>query len=206
MAAKKESEQKEAIRKEEVIVNSGLPEPIITPEMIEDYGLGRGLQNLAAIPASPVKVSGKELEVGLIGFDRNRSLALVCGVEPVQYLSFGKYVALVERADEKRRPNVVLQNYASGGNGKEVRGQILARLSLKHSAIIVCHGVGGRAMKGHKDILWTYVYSVDRFALMTYYLAVKTHLADVGRLEELMEANDGQCVFDVPLDPVNPER
>jgi hypothetical protein len=206
MALRKETEPKDAVQKEEVIMKSGLPESIITPELVAAYGLGQGLQNLAALPATPVKVPGKDLEEGLIGFDRNRSLAVVCGVEPVQYLSFGKYVALIERADDKRRPNVVLQNYSGGGSGKEVRGQILARLSLKHSAIIVCHGVGGRAMKVPEDILWTYVYSVDQFSLMNHYLAVKTHLAKVGRLDELIEANDGQCVFDVPLDPVNPSR
>lgn len=204
MTTKKEAEQKEA-----PTAKRGLTESILTPELIEAYGLEHGLKNLSALPAIPVKVPGKELDEGLIGFRRWRKaqmLALVCGVEPVQYISQGKFVALVERADDRRRPNVVLQNFSGGGDGEEVRGQILARLSLQHSALIVCHGVGGKAIKGPKDILWTYVYSIDRFDLMAYYLTSKTQLGNAGRLEELIEANDGQCVFDVPLDHVNPHK
>lgn len=201
MTTKKETEQKE-----EVIVKSGLSEKILTPELIERYELERGLKILVSLPAVPSKVPGKDLEAGFIGLGSGQKLVLACGVEPNQYLTFGKFVALVERAGDNRRASVVLQNYAGGGNSQEVRGQILARLSLKHSAIIVCHGAGGRSIKVPKDVLWTYAYYIDRLDLMTYYMMAKTQLGNASLLAELIEANDGQCVFDVPLDPVNPSK
>ncbi len=203
------TDKKEKVQKPVSLVESGLSSSIFPPDLIELYGLDHGLKNLSALPSSPIAVPGKQLDAGLVGFrrwQRGQTLALVCGVEPVQYLSLSKFVALIDRADNKHRPNVVLQNFAGGGDDQDVRGQILARLSLKHSAIIVCHGAGGKSIKCPKDILWTYVYSIERFDLATYYMAAKRQVANSGLLEELIEANDGQCVFDVPLDHVNPRN
>jgi hypothetical protein len=193
--------ENETTTKTKKSIETGLPKKILTTKLIEEYDLEQGLENLKSLPSKPQSLPGKELyEVGLIGL-RGTKLVLTCCTEPVQYMELGKFIALIERAHEEDRPSVILQNYTPT---PETKGQISARLNLESSAITIIHGAGGRAIKSPKDVLWTYVYLVGKFDLMAYYLMAKVQLCNKGLLDEQINAFDGQCLFEVPLDLLKP--
>ena len=175
-------------------------------------GLVQGLTNLASLPefdlqsGIPAPVPGHgDVQLGLIGFrpmGGQMKIVLACGTAPIVNFPLSKYIVTVEGAHDERSANVNVQNPVQGSEG---RGQIIARLNLKHSAIHVVQGVVGRVIKESSHIVSNEVYYIPRASLVKYYLAAKAQIEAGDQLDSLIAAYDGMKGYSIPLDPLNPE-
>lgn len=168
----------------------------------------QGLANLKALPVKQVKVAGKPCEVtGVLGFrkgSRGLQLAMACGKAMVRYIDLRKFMAMVEFAHDEESSTIMLQNFSESEENSSGRGQILGRLLLANSAIVIIQGVVGRVVRGPSDIALFDAYYLDRKDLFTFYLAAKAQISNQDQLETMIAAFDGWKAFQVPSDPLNP--
>ena len=98
----------------------------------------------------------------------------------------------------------MLQNFTESEEGNGGRGQILGRLLLENSAIVIIQGVVGRIVRGPSDIALYDVYYLDKKDLFAFYLAAKAQIANKDQLETMIAAYDGWKAFHVPSNPLHP--
>ena len=190
----------------------------------ESKGLQQGLENLAQLPEysqfedakksndskafEELEVKGKPFEKGVIGFRRSGQgelrMAIACGKAQVVYITLPKFIALIENMMDKESATIIIQNFKDQGTSNSARGQILARINAKKSAITVIQGVTGKVIRGPGDIALLDVYYINRTDLTAYYLSAKAQISNQSELETMIQAFDGWKHFDVPLDPLNP--
>lgn len=168
----------------------------------------QGLKNLKALPVDQAPVAGKPFETtGVMGFrkeSRGLQLAIACGKAMVRYIDLRKFMAMVEFAQDDESSTIMLQNFSESEEHSSGRGQILGRLLLKNSAIVIIQGVVGRVVRGPSDIALFDVYYLDRKDLFAFYLAAKAQISNKDTLETMVAAYDGWKAFHVPSDPLNP--
>ena len=190
----------------------------------ESKSLQQGLENLAQLPEfsqfedakenngskalEELEVKGKPYEKGVIGFRKSSQgelrLAIACGKAQVQYIPLPKFIALIENLHDKESSTVLIQNFKDQDGSKSARGQILARINAKKSAIAVIQGVTGKIVRGPGDIAALDVFYLNRTDLTAYYLSAKAQISNQSELETMIQSFDGWKHFDVPLDPLNP--
>lgn len=172
-------------------------------------GMTQGIANLAALPAlDPAnKVPGKEFERGIMGLKTSQKglrIAVAGGKVMVRYMALDKFVALVEKMNDKESATILLQNFSDQEDGRMARGQILARINPQYSALTVIQGVTGRIIRGPQDIALYDVYYLDKQDLMAFYVAAKFQLGNEDQLDSMIAAFDGWKAFSVPLNPLDP--
>jgi len=190
----------------------------------ESKGLQQGLENLTQLPEfsqftdakkskdaktlEDLEVKGKPFEKGVIGFRKSSRgelrLAIACGKAQVQYIPLAKFIAMIELMHDKESSTILIQNFKDQDGSKSARGQILARINVKKSAITIIQGVTGKVVRGPGDIAVLDVYYLNRTDLTAYYLSAKAQISNQSELETMIQAFDGWRLFDVPLDPLNP--
>ena len=197
---------------------------LLTGLQDESKGLQQGLKNLADLPEfsqfedamesnnsstlKELQVNGKPFERGIIGFKRSSQgelrVAIACGKSQVRYITLPKFIALIENMHDRESSTIIIQNFKDQDSYQSARGQILARINAKSSAITVIQGVTGRIIRGPGDIAILDVYYLNRTDLTAYYLSAKAQISNQNELETMIQAYDGWKHFDVPLDPLNP--
>lgn len=181
----------------------------IAPAIEEKEGFARGVENLHSLPELDEKraVPGKPFEKGIIGLRTSKKglrIAIACGKTQVRYLPLEKYVALVEKMFDSESASIMLQNFTDQEDGRMARGQVLARINPKFSAITVIQGVTGRIVRGPHDIALYDVYYLDKKDLMAFYVTAKFQLGNEDQLDSMIAAYDGWKAFNVPLNPLDP--
>ena len=63
--------------------------------------------------------------------------------------------------DDEESATVMLQNFSDQEDGRMAKGQVLAQLNPRHSAISVIHGVKGRVVSGPQDIALYDTYELN---------------------------------------------
>jgi hypothetical protein len=173
----------------------------------------QGITNLNSIPpfetgSHPPAVKGKGFEKGIMGFKRRGKgelrLAVACGKAQVRYIPLGKYIAMVENLHDPDSATIMIQNFTDQEEYQSSKGQELARINPKSSAITFIQGVTGRIVRGPRDIALFDVYYIDRTDMMAFYLAAKAQISNADELEAMIQAYDGWKAFDIPLDPLHP--
>ena len=174
-------------------------------------GLSKGLINLHTLPPidpEPPEVNGKPFTKGIIGFRKTSKgeirLAIACGKAQVRYLTLAKFIAMVEKLHDPKSATIIIQNFKDQDEYKSSRGQILARINAKSSAIQIIQGVTSRIVRGPDDIALFDVYYIDRTDLTAFYLAAKAQISNQDELETMIQAYDGWKGYNVPLDPLKP--
>jgi hypothetical protein len=182
----------------------------------EREGVSLGLANLSELPdydpdnGSPPSIKGKDFERGVIGF-RNRSgkaprLAIACGANQIRYITLDKFCVLIENMKKKTAATIMLENFTDRDDSGGGRGQVLARLNKKHSAIVIVQGVTGRVIRDAGDIALYEVFYLPRPDLTAFYLAAKYQLSNQDSLDIAISAYDGWRAYSIPLDPDNPHE
>jgi hypothetical protein len=190
------------------------PRELLLGDLEQREGVADGLANLATLPdfdpenGSPAPVPGKILESGVIGLRNVRGkapqLAIACGTNMVRYIPLAKYIALVEKMDDPASATIMLENFSDRDDSRAGRGQVLARLNAKHSAITIVQGVTGRVIRSANDIALYEVYYLPRQDLTAFYVAAKYQLSNEDTLDSMISAYDGWRAYSIPLDPLNP--
>jgi hypothetical protein len=173
---------------------------------VVDTLLKKTLQNLAELPP-PNKMPGKPLKEGVIGFKRNgRSLTLTvgCGRAIVRQIELLKFVSMLEKMKDDDA-TVVLENFSDGDEYKASRGQTLGRFNPVYSCFTIAQGLTGRVIHGASDVVRMDAYYLNKEVLAAFYLSCKFQLGMEGKLSELIGAYDGWKVFELPVDPCNPD-
>lgn len=195
---------------QEETVMKNLPYSLLEPQISDNEAFQKGLKNLSSLPVfsdGPKKVNGKEFAPGVIGFRRSSSglnLAIACGKAQVRYLSLPKFIALIENLDDPDSATIMIQNFQEQDDFRSPRGQVLARINAKSSAIMVMQGLAGKIIRGPSDIALFDVYYIDRSILTSFYIAAKAQISSSDQLETMITTYDGWKAFNVPLDPLNP--
>ena len=186
--------------------------------------LEQGLKNLNKLPdyseleeakksndfekLKALEVKGKPFEKGIIGFKKQLKgelrLAIACGKAQARFLTLPKFIALVENLHDSESSTIIIQNFRDQDGSLSSRGQTLARINAKSSAIQVIQGVTGKIVRGPNDIALFDVYYINRTDLTAYYLAAKAQIGNQDELEVMLQAFDGWKNFNVPLDPLAP--
>lgn len=164
------------------------------------------LDKLAALPA-PNKMPGKPLKKGYMGFKRNgrnMNLTIACGRAIVRQIELIKFTSMLEKMND-RDATVVLENFSDADEYKASRGQILGRFNPKYSCITVAQGLTGRVIHDTTDVVRMDAYYLEKDMLAAYYIAAKYQLGVQGDLDNLIGAYDGWKVFELPIDPCNPD-
>jgi len=177
----------------------------------DDGSLLKGLENLNKIAEFDSKfepVKGTDFSEGVIGYrgykGKNPLLTVACGKSMVREITLKKFIAMVENLDDPKSATIMLQNFDTQGKDRDPKGQILARINYKSSAISIIQGVTGRVIKGARDIALFDNYYIDRSDLTAFYLAAKAQISNEDTLEEMIQTYEGWKAFEVPLDPFNP--
>lgn len=175
-----------------------------------DAGITRGLQNLASVTpfAEALPVNGMaEKSLGVIAFrrkNRNLNLAIACGTATTFYVPLRQFTLLIEHCDDPELRTVIMQNCSDNTEGDGARGQVLARLNFKHSAIHVIWGHHGKVISGKGEFAKQEVYYIPREMLLCFYLAAKAQAKGGDQLEEMISANEGWREYDIPTNPLDP--
>lgn len=185
---------------------------LLLPALAQSDGLSQGLVNILGMPEFSMKngricaVHEDDLvERGILGFRRvsgNIVLALACGTKQVRYLPLEKFIALIEKMNDGESANIVVQNHRV--EEKDMRGQVIARVNPRCSAIQIVQGVAGRPIRSGADMVSNEAYYLPREELTSYYIAAKCQISNGQKLEDLIAANDGYKGFSIKIDPLNP--
>ena len=181
----------------------------LAPSLENKEGFEQGVANLSALPDLDPnnKVPGKEFERGVMGLytsKRGLRIAVACGKMMVRFLPLEKYVALIEKMHDEESASIMLQNFTDQEDGRMARGQVLARINPKHSALTVIQGVTGRIVRSPHDIALYDVYYLDKKDMMAFYITAKFQLGNEDQLDSLIAAYDGWKAYNVPLNPLDP--
>jgi len=178
-----------------------------------DDSLRKGLANLNKLPpfdVPPPVVHGRDFCPGLMGFRRsssgNLNLTIVCDSAQVRSLTMAKYIAMVEHLHDPKTASIMLQNFMDSDERKAAKGQVLARINARSSAIIIIQGLPGRIIRGPEDIALYDVYYLDRAEMTSFYLAAKAQISTGDQIETMIAAYDGWKPFSVPLNFFNPHE
>lgn len=175
-------------------------------ELCRNEELRNGLDNLANVRSieqvekNPIK--HKAFEKGCMGFRRQSqliSIAIACGKAQVRNIDIRKFVALVEKMNDETHHTIMLQNFSDAEDGRAARGQVLARIDPKHSAIVVVQGLTGRVIRSDSDVVRYDVYYLDRDQLAAFYLACKYQLRGADQLETMIATYSGWVEYDICL-------
>jgi hypothetical protein len=187
---------------------------LLSGDMGTREGVAKGLKNLADLPEyqpeknSPTPVPGKSFDSGIIGLRNRRGktpeLAIACGTNIVRYIPLVKFIALVENMKNPDKATIMLENFSNQDEKSSGRGQVLARINAKHSAISIVQGVTGRVIRGPGDIALYEVYYLPRPDLTAFYLTAKFQIGKEDDLDIMITANEGWKAYSIPLDPLNP--
>ncbi len=174
-------------------------------------GLSKGLVNLGRLPEFVPQhgpaVPGTEFTHCVMGLARDGKSLLVVGENAeVQYIPFGKFVAIVENVFDRDKSSVIIQNFQEADFKKGERPQIIARINAEYSALIVAVGPAGRVIRKLTDINQTFYYYIPREELTTYYLVSKFQATNGSRLDNLLNYNDACRLIDLPLNPLMPRN
>lgn len=187
---------------------------------VKDTKFKKTIKNLAELQP-PNKMPGKPLKEGAIGFKRNGrnlNITIACGRAIVRQIELLKFVTMIEmmygNPDTVGKPGhnpdldatVVLENFSDGDEYKASRGQTLGRFNPKYSCITVAQGLTGRVIHGPSDVVRLDAYYLNKDVLTAFYISSKFQLGMEDKLSELIGAYDGWKVFDLPVDPCNPDR
>jgi len=181
---------------------------VIDPETGEptDSKFKKTIENLSKLNP-PNKMPGKPLKEGVIGFKRNGrnlNLTIACGRAIVRQIELLKFVTMIEKMHDSDA-TVVLENFSDADEFKASRGQTLGRFNPKYSCITVAQGLTGRVIHGTSDVVRLDAYYLNKDILTAFYLSSKLQLGMEDKLSELIGAYDGWKVFELPVDPCNPE-
>lgn len=193
-------------------MTTSVQSPVLNPlesifaSRYEDQKFKKTIEDIARLPA-PNKMPGKPLKEGVIGFKRsgrNLSLTIACGRAIVRQIELLKFVTMIEKMKDADA-TVVLENFSDADEYKASRGQILGRFNPKYSCITVAQGLTGRVIHGTSDVVRLDAYYLNKDVLAAFYIAAKFQMGMEDKLTELIGAYDGWKVFELPVDPCNPE-
>ena len=165
------------------------------------------LDNLSRLNP-PNTMPGKPLKEGVIGFKRNGrslNLTIACGRAIVRQIELLKFVTMIEKMHDADA-TVVLENFADADEYKASRGQTLGRFNPVYSCITVAQGLTGRVIHDASDVVRLDAYYLDKDVLTAYYISSTLQLGMENKLTELIGAYDGWKVFELPVDPCNPDE
>lgn len=164
------------------------------------------IDNLARLE-KPGAMPGKPLREGVIGFKRNgksMNLTIACGRAIVRQLDLIKFVTMIEKMHD-RDATVVLENFADADEYRVSRGQVLGRFNPRYSCFTVAQGLTGRVIHDSSDVVRLDAYYLERDLLTAFYITSKLQLGMEAKLSELIGAYDGWKVYELPVDPCDPE-
>lgn len=164
------------------------------------------LDNLARLEP-PSAMPGKPLKEGVIGFKRNAmslNLTIACGRAIVRQIELLKFVTMIEKMHD-RDATVVLENFADADEKRTSRGQTLGRFNPRYSCITVAQGLTGRVIHDASDVVRLDAYYLEKDILTAFYITSKLQLGMEAKLSELIGAYDGWKVFELPIDPCDPD-
>ena len=179
---------------------------IFNDRITADTIFSRTIEYLSMLPA-PKKMPGKPLKEGIIGFKRNGrnlNLTMACGRAIVRQLDLIKFVTMMEKMHDTDA-TVVLENFADADEYKASRGQVLGRFNPNYSCITIAQGLTGRVIHGAHDVVRMDAYYLNKDILTAYYIAAKYQIGLEDKLDVLIGAYDGWKVYELPLDPCNPD-
>lgn len=177
---------------------------IMTDVAKSNASLLQGLKNIAKMPVmgeAKAYLGSGEVEEGVIGFrrgGRGLDLAIACGRTMVAYVALSKFCAMVEHA-HLQRGTILLENFKPGDDRGPGHGQVLGRLVLNCSAIVIYHGMAGDVIANADHVIRKCVYYLRREEVMAFYHAAKVQLGSNTLLEEKIAAYSGWKAFEVPL-------
>lgn len=172
----------------------------------EDEVFKKTIENLANLP-EPNRMPGKPLKDGVIGFKRNGrnlNLTIAGGRSIVRQIELLKFVTMLQKMHDDDA-TVVLENFSDADEFKAPRGQILGRFNPKYSCITIAQGLTGRVIHGTSDVVRMDAYYLKKDLLTAFYITSKLQLGMEDKLSELIGAYDGWKVFELPVDPCNPD-
>lgn len=180
----------------------------VTSEPVESK-FKETLDNLARL-RPPKAMPGKPFKKGesAIGFKRNGrnlNITIACGRAIVRQIELLKYVTMIEKMHDERNATVVLENFSDADEYKASRGQTLGRFNPTYSCITVAQGLTGRVIHDASDVVRMDAYYFDKDVLTAFYITSKLQLGMENKLSELIGAYDGWKVFELPVDPCNPD-
>ena len=157
----------------------------------------------------PKSMPGKPFKKGqsAIGFKRNGrnlNLTIACGRAIVRQIELIKFVTMIEKMHDADA-TVVLENFSDADEYKASRGQTLGRFNPAYSCITVAQGLTGRVIHDASDVVRLDAYYLDKDVLTAFYISSKLQLGMENKLTELIGAYDGWKVFELPVDPCNPD-
>lgn len=169
----------------------------------------------------PRSMPGKPYKDGVMGFRRNGrniNITIACGRAIVRQLELSKFVVMLEKMHDdpvdaegnhhgdRGGATIVLENFSDADEYKASRGQLLGRFNPVYSCFTIAQGLTGRVIHGPQDVVRMDAYYFNKDILTAFYITSKLQLGVEDKLSELISAYDGWKVFDLPLDPCNPDE